>query len=220
MFRFKLPQRALALTALALAAGTSQASITLYTSEATFLAALASTGHDYFADLAPGFQGTSNVNRSTTNGQFGYSANGVYDGHADELFVAGTVTDHWLSLNDPRGTLFMGSFSVGVNAVGVYGVSSGANGAPQAGGMISVSACPTDVNASCLASTYASQINANDFRGFISTDGFRYVSVASDGNSFPSVSALHLGVAAVPEPGTAALLLAGMAGVGAMVRRR
>jgi PEP-CTERM motif len=201
-----------------LAAGTAQAQIVMYTDHAAWQAALAQTGFDYFWDLSPGPQGVPNLNRQTFGGEFSYTVSAQGNGQADELFVAGTQTDHWISSQRPDSGIFLHGFSQGVTAVSVNGVPSDLAGAPAPGFRMNVEACPIDVNAACMGDSYIATIGASDFRGFIAPGGLRYVQVWSDASAFPSISAVHIGV--VPEPGTYALMLAGLASVGLLVHRR
>lgn len=211
--------RSLAAAAL-LTTGAAQAAVVMYTDEAAFQAALSQVGYDFFQDLKPGLQGVPNLDRQTIGGQFSYTVSSQINGNADGLFVAGTQTDHWISTEFVDATLFLTAFSQGVTAVALYGVTSNPDGSPAPGNLMNVAACPLDVNAACVGDSYISTTGDADFRGFISLGGFRFVSAWSDGTSaWPAISEVQIGNA-VPEPGTYALALAALAGVGLRARRR
>lgn len=210
--------RTLALAAM-LTTGAAQAGVVMYTDETAFQAALSQVGYDFFQNLQPEGQGVSSLNRQTIGGKFGYTVSGQDNGSPDELYVEGTLTDHWISTNSPSATLLLSAFSPGVMAVAIYGVTSDIRGDAAPGYLINVSACPTDVNGACVGDSYISTVGDSDFRGFISMDGFRNLSAWTNGDMWPSISEVQIGMA-VPEPGSYALMLAALAGAGLVARRR
>jgi hypothetical protein len=67
--------------------------------------------------------------------------------------------------------------------------------------------------------TNASERRPEGLKGFV-MDGMHYLAVTSEGSNFASSGTTLFALAPVPEPGTYALMLAGLAGVLALSRRR
>src|SRR5205823_1051776 len=92
------------------AAAAAQAEITVYTSQAAFLAAVGAPGVDTYDDLAVTAYGET-VHRSAGAYTYdAYSANGIWG--------AGGAGDHWLSNATGNRPIVFSNFSGGVNAFG------------------------------------------------------------------------------------------------------
>ncbi|WP_088282185.1 PEPxxWA-CTERM sorting domain-containing protein [Ideonella sp. A 288] len=200
-------------TLLASATG-AQATITVHTSQASFLSAIAAAATDTFdAEFSDGpifpYVGTA--------GPFGYSADADFDG----MFFVANGADVYLSTNTPQESITFYDFTGGVQAVGGLFFATDFNGVVVPG--VSVSFSATDVDGS-VTHTLASS-HAGSFIGFVS-DGplFTLQALAAPAglaNTFTTVNNLTLGVAApVPEPGQWALMLGGLALIGGALRRR
>lgn len=191
------------------ASAASQAAITVYTDEAAFLAAVGAPGTDSFDDLALGF-GTSPVFRIA--GSYSYSISA-----ANGLYQVGDPTDVWLSVNDGDDPITFDTFSAGVVAVGGHFFGTDQNGAYLLGDVT--------VWASDSSGTVSRTITGaapNSFLGFISDDAITSLLLApspSSPNLFAAANNVTL-AAAVPEPATYALALAGLAVVGWAARRQ
>jgi len=201
-------------TVLAFAAP-AHAAITGYTDQASFLSAVQGAATDSFDDLAV-FIAPLSLSRSV--GAYGYTVSA-----AGDLFITanpglGMDADRWVSTVEPGDPMVINGFTGGVGAAGMFLFSTEVFGnvIPAA-----VTATVTD----SLGDTFVLDLltsGAGNFVGFVSTGLLTSVTVNSSfGGGAPFVTINDLTLAApIPEPGTWALLLAGLGVVGSLARRR
>jgi len=197
----------LCLAALLCASAAAHADITVYTSQSDFLAAVSSTGTDTYDDLMVGPYGNSLLR---TAGAYSYtvsSPNGIWG--------AGGPADYWLSNNLRTDPITFSSFSAGVSGFGGFFFASDVSGAYVPNGdMLLTAADGTTLTYTLTGAT------RNSFLGFVSDSGLTSVTLLSspDGTYWPTANNVVL--AAVPEPATYGMFLAGLGFLGAMARRR
>lgn len=219
-----LSLRALAVAAICVAAGgQAKAALTFYDSQSAYLAAISAAAVESFDDLPWAVIGQS-VNAQI--GAHSYSAWAVEEsGNYTDLYTAGSSSDQWLSTDRAADYLTFGYFSEQVNGVGGFFFGSDESGAFKPGQTIRVNALDAD---GAELSILVNNTTPGSFYGFVSTshlDVFQ-VSALQPNGEFTWVSAndLTLGTiaAAVPEPSSYAMLLAGLgllAAVGQHKRR-
>ena len=205
--------RPLAAAAL-LAAGAAHAAVDVYNDEASFLAAIGSYATDTFDDLIPGDPYDGPLVRSA--GDVGYTVSTAPT--SPILYGAGTVGDAWLSSNNAADFIIFEGFSTPIYAIGAYAFGSDIAGGFQPTGL--TAARVTTAEGQTVDFTFRAGVD--NYFGFVSTSAITMFEVKTfygDRNvTWPTVD--DLTVAAVPEPGTYAMLLAGLAAVGFMARRR
>ena len=207
--------RATVCAAALVAAAGSQAAVTLYTSEASFLDAVAGAATDTFDDLVPGQSYESALLRSA--GDIGYS---VASGPgSDLLYGAGSAEDAWLSTNLAGDAITFSDFGTGIGAIGADVFGSTIDGAFQRFTSIVV----TVTDASGTFSTTLNRTTTGTFVGFVSDSLITSFSVAASPGLFrerwPTVDDLIL-ANPVPEADAGMMLLAGLGVMALLVSRR
>jgi PEP-CTERM motif len=219
----------LAAAALWVMAGASQATITFYTSQASFTAATSAPGLDTFA----GFSTTSSIPGPLVRSAGAYSYT-VDSGPVGGLFGGGTSVDPFLSTDNNIDTITFNAFSSGVAAIGGSFFPSTDRGAFIAG---RVTMTATDASGT-FTQTFA-VASISEFVGFVSTSALTSVTICAVYNplnrcilttdsgldspyTYPSVDNLILArpAAPIPEPSAYAMLLAGLGAIGVVARRR
>jgi hypothetical protein len=204
---------------LAGAAAQAASPITVYTSQADFLAAVKSASTDTFDSLTANTELGTQIQRTT--GAYSYTASatgGLYS-------VAGTSTDTWLSTNAFSDTLTLSNFSSNVFAVGgnFFGTDAGGAVLPSQPSLAVQTLVFNVLDAAGNAfSTQVTLGAETTFLGISSSSAIASLSVYAYNNFFeayPTVNNLTL-AAAVPEPTSWLMLAIGIAIVaGASVRR-
>lgn len=206
--------KSLSLAVLILAANTAQANITVYTNESAYLAAVGTTGIDSFDDL-PIAPLAAPLTRAA--GAYGYRAEVAYV--SPVFYGAGNGNDHWLSSDNRTDTITLTGFASNVRGVGGFFFGTNIAGDFTASRGITLTAIDQRgkiVSYDLLAPTTAS------FLGFVSDEAFKQVSFKSDlqAGVWGTANDLHLSIAAVPEPETYGMLLAGLGMLAFLARRR
>ncbi len=197
------------------AAGASQAAVQVYTDSASFLAAVTAAATDTFDNLTAGTPYASPMTRSA--GTYGYTASVTRsDGSADTFYPAGGGGDSWLSPNVVDDTISFTGFTSPIYAIG--GLFFGTNFAGAFAAGLSLDVTISDGT----TTTTSSVVNGttSSFLGFVSSTAIVSMSVTEQASASPTWPTINNLVVAVPEPQTYALMLAGLAMVGASVRRR
>ncbi len=199
-----------------LTAGAANATITIYTTLASFNAAVSAPATDTFQNFSITGPTPSPVTRAI--GAYSYQA----AASTSTFFGAGTNADHWLSTNLATDTIIFSNFTGGVKGVGglFFGSDIGGNFA-SANQIVTATDGSGTVTQTLISPTTSS------FLGFVTTGAFTTVTVAAvQGNPdvfWPTVNNLVLGAAgapAVPEPATWTLLIAGFGLTGTAMRRK
>ncbi len=200
--------------AMLLAVGSAQAAVDVYNDEASFLAAIANYATDTFDDLVPGLAYDGPLVRSAGDVSYTVSTSP----NSPTLYGAGSAGDAWLSSNNAADFIIFEGFSLPVYAIGAYAFGSDIAGGFQATGI--TAARITTAEGQTVDFTFRAGVD--NYFGFVSTAPitmFEIKTLYGQRNvTWPTVD--DLTVAAVPEPGTYAMLLAGLAAVGFMARRR
>ena len=201
-----------------LAAGSSQASIQVFTDEASFLAALSGyiAATDSFDDLVPAQSYSGPLGRSA--GSIGYTASTAPG--SPVLYGAGTPGDAWLSSNNASDFILFDGFSAPVHAVGAYVFGSDIAGDFSATGLTAVRV----TNASAEQSTqFTLRAATSNYYGFLSDSPISLFEVKTfyrqSNITWPTVNDLTL-AAPVPEPGAWALMALGLSALARARRRR
>ena len=191
---------------------------TVYTSLAAFTAATTAQGTDTFAGFS--VTGTTPSPITRTAGAYGYTATSS----TGTFFGAGTAGNPWLSTDAATDTITFASFTGGVSAIGGNFFGSDIAGSFLAGNiMVSL----TDANG-VFTQTIINP-TTSFFLGFVSDGGLSSLSISAVQPAstvlWPTVDNLVLAkgvttVPAIPEPQTCALMLAGLAALGVIARRR
>jgi len=189
----------------------AQAAITVFTDQASFLAAVSNPGVDTFADLQETSYGAS-MNRSA--GTYGYTVGAV-----NLLFPGADAGNIFMSTNNRLDALTFGGFGAGVSAVGGRFFASNTAGDYSATPSITLSMTDAD---GVFTHTLLNP-TTNSFLGFVSTGGLSQFSVMTPNasNLWPSVDDFTLAgtLSAVPEPATWAMMIVGFGLAGTMLRR-
>lgn len=188
------------------AAAAAQADITVYTSQAGFLAAVKAPGVDSYDDLSVTLYGETLARKAGAYTYDAYAATGLYG-------AGGAGGDFWLSNNTPIAPIVFSNFSGGVSAFGGNFFASDVFGQYTTGNLIL-----TAIDGTALSYGLAGAATT-DFLGFVSTVPLAAVTIATDGGTGVWPTANNL-VLAVAEPSTYGMLLAGLGCVGLMSRRR
>jgi PEP-CTERM motif len=202
------------IAAAALAAGSAQATIQVFDDEVAFLAALASFGTDRFDDLRPGEPYEGPLARSA--GGYGYSVAAAPN--SPPLYGAGTEQDAWLSTAGAKDVITFMDFAPGVVGVGAYVFGSDLGRQPFENGLSMVRVRNADGE---VEIAFAARATTDNYFGFLSDTpivSFEVRTFARRSPTWPTVDDLTL--AAVPEPGSWALMALGIVAVGGLARRR
>ena len=197
-----------ALLCCALAAHTgAHAEIAIYTDREGFLGALGASGVDTYDDLAPELYAPS-LDRMA--GAFNYTVSA-----GQGLYGAGEGGDGWLSTNFPYDRLVFSNFSSAVHGLGGEFFGSNLIGQYTPGTTIILTALNGSSTTWVLPESETSS-----FVGFVSSAPLQSVVVGTFGEGYwPTANNLTL-AAAVPEPGTYGMMLAGLGVLGWLRRQR
>jgi hypothetical protein len=202
----------LALAALLATAGAAQATITVYTTLASFTAATSAPGTDTYTGFS--ITGTTPSPITRAAGAYGYTANAS----TSTFFGAGTTANPWLSTNLALDSITFNTFTGGAQAIGGNFFGSDIAGAFLAGG---VTLTATDSSGTVTQTITGATVGS--FLGFVSNTGVTSMTLAAVQGAtpvWPTVDNLVMAkVAAIPEPQTYALMLAGLGVLGFMARR-
>jgi len=212
--------RVLAAVAALIAAsfGPAHAALTAFNSQSNFLAQLSNAGVDTFDNMARTLVADP---LPRTAGTFSYTASA---GPNSDFFPGGAGSDVWLASDNRFDTIQFSNFTSAVRGVG--GLFFGTNES----GLFANTPANLTVTATDAGGSFAQVLinpTTTTFLGFVSTSSLISLTVwvGSQGvgtaGVWPTVNNLTLGtVAAVPEPETVALMLAGLAFTGVVARRR
>ena len=204
----------LAFACLVIASSESHAAITVFTSEASFLAAVSAPGVDTFAGFSTTTVTASPITRAA--GPYTYNASS-----ATGFFGAGTLADPALSTNSDLDAITF--FNVGGGASAIGGTFFGSD---LEGGFVASAVVLTATDTLGAISTQTFVATPTSFMGFVSTGSIATLvySTSMPGNFvFAAVDDLIIAavpVTPIPEPENWALLLVGLAALGACARRR
>lgn len=203
--------QSLALAASLVASSSASAALTVYTSQASFLSAIAPAGVDTFSDLSITDATASPMARRA--GSYTYVATST-----TSFYGAGTPANPWLSTNAATDSITFSGFSGGVSAIGGLFFGSNVSGA-FATGTIMLTA--TDSLGATLTQTLTNA-TVTSFLGFTSSGrvtSLVVTAVSPTSSVWPTVDNLTLSVVAVPEPQSVALMLGGLGLLGLLRRR-
>ncbi|WP_263555062.1 PEP-CTERM sorting domain-containing protein [Paucibacter sp. B2R-40] len=213
--------RALAVAAILAGSGQAKADLTFFNNQAAYMAAISAPGVDNFEDLPWAVIGQS-VNRQA--GEHYYSAWAVEEsGNYTDLYTSGSSADQWLSTDRAADYLTFGYFSEKVNGAGGFFFGSDEMGNFKAGQTIRINAIDAD---GVEQIKIVENATPGSFYGFVSSSHLEYfqVSAVQPNGDYTWVAGndLALGTiaAAVPEPASYALLLAGLGLLGAVAQRK
>jgi len=185
--------KCLAIAALLCLSGASHAAITVYTTEASFLAAVSTPGVDTFTGFSITGNTPSPINRSA--GAYSYTA------AANNFFGAGTTANPWLSTlfaNDP---ITFNAFTGTVRAIGGNFFGSNNSGMFAAG---SVTLTATDAGGSVTQTIVGA--TTSSFMGFVSNGPITSLVVTpvqpTSGFLWPTVDNLTLALPGAVGPAT------------------
>lgn len=208
--------RFLAVSALLCLSASSYASLTVYTTQASFLAATSAQGVETFTGF--NLSGPTPSPFSGSAGAYGYTASVS----TTTFYGAGTTANPWLSTNTASDTITFNGFTNGAQAIGGNFFDSDFSGAFQAG---SITVTATDSSASSVQTI--TNATTTSFLGFVSSDSLISLTVSAvqpGAPIWPTVDNLVIAQrptsGAVPEPGSIPLVLAGVGIMGLLARRR
>lgn len=176
----------------------ASAQVTIYNTQASFLAAINPGFYtETFQSLS--ISGTTPSPLNFSSGPFSYTA-GLPTGQL--FFGAGTTGDHWLSTNTATDAVTF-TFAGGITAVGGFFFSSNSAGLAATGSV--------NVGTNLSSTQLLTNTTPTTFIGFTSPTPFTTLTLAAvqppTGFLWPTANDFTVGtIAAVPEPATVALM--------------
>jgi hypothetical protein len=203
--------KSLSLAAL-LCSAAARADITVYTSQAAFLAATTAQGVDTFDDLE-----VVSYGGPLTRSAGAYTYRATSGPVSNLLWGAGGTGDHWLSNNVLTDSITFSNFCGCVTALGgnFFGSDFAGQFIPGTNMILTAS------NGTTTTTAYLNDTTVTSFLGFVSTAPLTSVVLTSGGLYWTTANNLTLALAApVPEPASYGMLLAGLCLLGGLAVRR
>ena len=206
---------AVASAVMLLTMGAAHADITAYTTQSSYLSAVGNTGVDTYDDLEiDQYDGP----QERFAGSYGYTA--TTGPNAENFWGAGdTASDSWLTGQNRLDSIVFTFADNNIAGAGGFFFGSDLFGFSTPADSITIIATETG------GATLSYTINApelNSFVGFVSSSSLTSleVLVGDQPGVWATVNDLHLSIAAVPEPETYGMMLAGLGLLGYAARRQ